>query len=259
MTVPKSRLHGKNHCTAEPARDCSEAAPAGSTTRSSIKETTMTAAFEPTQPTRRTAGRRTGARVGRRSPLGRHRPATTPPRTSSGSAAASPRSTPWPAAAPRSCGSSCTEHRGTYTNALGALTGNQAVQQVKAGLRGHLPLRLAGRRRRQPLRPHLPGPVACTRPTRCPPVVRRINNALLRADQIEFSEGIQTVDGLAGADRRRRRGRLRRPAERLRADEVHDRRRRRGRALGGPARLGEEVRPPRRQGARSPPRSTSAP
>ena len=38
-----------------------------------------------------------------------------------------------------------------YVAALGALTGAQAVQMVKAGLRCHLPLRLAGRRRRESL------------------------------------------------------------------------------------------------------------
>ena len=83
-----------------------------------------------------------------------------------------------------------------------------------------------------------------------PAVVRRINNALLRADQIALGRGRRSDTGLAGADRRRRRGRLRRPAQRLRADEGDDRGRRRRRALGGPARLREEVRPPRRQGAR---------
>ncbi len=86
------------------------------------------------------------------------------------------------------------EHKeGKYTNALGALTGNQAVQQVKAGLRA---IYLSGWQ------------VAAdannsghTYPTQSlypansvPTVVRRINNALLRADQIEFSEGIQTVE-----------------------------------------------------------------
>ena len=49
-------------------------------------------------------------------------------------------------------------HTEDYINALGALTGNQAVQQVRAGLQGHLPVRLAGRRRRQPGRADLPGP-----------------------------------------------------------------------------------------------------
>ena len=60
------------------------------------------------------------------------------------------------------------------------------------------------------------------------------------------------------ADRRRRGGRLRRPAERVRADEGDDRGGRGGRALRGPARLGEEVRPPRRQGARPDAASSSA-
>ena len=40
-------------------------------------------------------------------------------------------------------------HEEKYVNALGALTGNQAVQMVKAGLTGHLPQRLAGGGRRQ--------------------------------------------------------------------------------------------------------------
>ena len=56
---------------------------------------------------------------------------------------------------------------------------------------------------------------------------------------------------LARADRRRRRGRLRRAAQRVRADEVDDRGGRRRRALRGPALVREEVRPPRRQGARA--------
>jgi hypothetical protein len=56
---------------------------------------------------------------------------------------------------------------------------------------------------------------------------------------------------LVRAHRGRRRGRLRRPAQRLRADEGHDRGGRRRRALRGPARLGEEVRPHGRQGARA--------
>ena len=67
-----------------------------------------------------------------------------------------------------------------------------------------------------------------------PALVERINNALLRADQIAHAEG-DDVDRLAGADRRRRRGRVRRAAERVRADEGVHRGRRRGRALRGPA------------------------
>ena len=55
---------------------------------------------------------------------------------------------------------------------------------------------------------------------------------------------------LAGADSRRRRGRLRRRAQLVRADEGDDRGRRGRRPLRGPARGREEVRPSRRQGAR---------
>ncbi len=83
-----------------------------------------------------------------------------------------------------------------------------------------------------------------------PAVVRRINNALLRADQITWSEGSDgdsphwlapiVADAEAGF------GGVLNAFELMKA---HDRRRRRGRALGGPARLREEVRPPGRQGA----------
>jgi hypothetical protein len=47
-------------------------------------------------------------------------------------------------------------HTEKWVAALGALTGNQAVQQVKAGLKGDLPFRMAGCRRCQPFRPYLP-------------------------------------------------------------------------------------------------------
>ena len=84
-----------------------------------------------------------------------------------------------------------------------------------------------------------------------------MNNALLRADQIALGRGRETAR-LARADRRRRRGRLRRAAERVRADEGDDRGGRRRRPLRGPARRREEVRPPRRQGARADARSSCA-
>ncbi|MCC3267536.1 isocitrate lyase [Arthrobacter gengyunqii] len=80
-----------------------------------------------------------------------------------------------------------------YTNALGALTGNQAVQQVKAGLKA---IYLSGWQvaadannagQTYPDQSLYPA-------NSVPTVVRRINNALLRADQIEFAEGIQSVD-----------------------------------------------------------------
>lgn len=82
---------------------------------------------------------------------------------------------------------------GDYTNALGALTGNQAVQQVKAGLRA---IYLSGWQVAADA--NLSGstyPDQSLYPVNSvPQVVRRINNALLRADQIEWSEGIRTVE-----------------------------------------------------------------
>ena len=81
-----------------------------------------------------------------------------------------------------------------------------------------------------------------------PKLVQRINSALQRADQIQHAEG---GDGpvLVRPHRRRRRGRVRRQPQRLRADEGDDRGRRRRRPLRGPALLGQEVRPHGRQGA----------
>ena len=49
-------------------------------------------------------------------------------------------------------------HTEDYIRALGAYTGGQAVQQVRAGLKAIYLSRLAGRRRRQPRRPDLPRP-----------------------------------------------------------------------------------------------------
>ena len=138
-------------------------------------------------------------------------------------------------------------HTEDYVNALGALTGNQAVQQVRAGLEAIYLSGLAGGRGRQPRRPDVPRPEPVPGQQR-PQVVRRINQALLRADQIEHAEG-EARASLVRAHRGRRGGRLRRAAERVRADEGHDRGGRRGRPLRGPALVGEEVRPPGRQGA----------
>ncbi|MBG0817789.1 isocitrate lyase [Planomonospora sp. ID82291] len=79
-------------------------------------------------------------------------------------------------------------HSEDYVHALGALTGNQAVQQVKAGLKA---IYLSGWQvaadanlgaQTYPDQSLYPA-------NSVPAVVRRINNALLRADQIEWSEG----------------------------------------------------------------------
>ncbi|MDL4776412.1 MULTISPECIES: isocitrate lyase [Thermomonosporaceae] len=75
-----------------------------------------------------------------------------------------------------------------YVHALGALTGNQAVQQVKAGLKA---IYLSGWQVAADA--NLAGqtyPDQSIYPANSvPAVVRRINNALLRADQVQWSEG----------------------------------------------------------------------
>jgi len=75
-----------------------------------------------------------------------------------------------------------------YVNALGALTGNQAVQQVRAGLRA---IYLSGWQVAADA--NLGGqmyPDQSLYPANSvPSVVARINNALLRSDQIEHAEG----------------------------------------------------------------------
>ena len=83
-----------------------------------------------------------------------------------------------------------------YVNTLGAVTGNQAMQQVKAGLKA---IYLSGWQ------------VAADANDSCqmypdqslyaassvPSVVRRINNALMRADQIQHAEGDDSIDWFA--------------------------------------------------------------
>ena len=104
------------------------------------------------------------------------------------------------------------------------------------GPEGHLPLRLAGGGRRQHRRADVPRPEPLPGRTASPTWCARINQALRRADQIEHAEG-KARALLVRAHHRRRRGGLRRAAQRLRADEGDDRGGRRGRALRGPARL----------------------
>ena len=86
------------------------------------------------------------------------------------------------------------EHtEGKFTNALGAMTGGQAVQQVKAGLRA---IYLSGWQVAADanLSGHTYPDQSLYPANSVPQVVRRINNALMRADQIEWAEGIQTVE-----------------------------------------------------------------
>ncbi|MFE1169149.1 isocitrate lyase [Nocardiopsis sp. NPDC058789] len=83
-------------------------------------------------------------------------------------------------------------HTEDYVNSLGALTGNQAVQQVRAGLKA---IYLSGWQVAADA--NLSGstyPDQSLYPANSvPAVVRRINNALMRADQITWSEGDDTA------------------------------------------------------------------
>ena len=83
-----------------------------------------------------------------------------------------------------------------YVNSLGALTGNQAVQQVRAGLKA---IYLSGWQVAADA--NLAGqtyPDQSLYPANSvPQVVRRINNALMRADQITYSE---SADGDTGSE-----------------------------------------------------------
>ena len=86
-------------------------------------------------------------------------------------------------------------HSEDFVNALGALTGNQAMQQVKAGLKAiylsgwqvAADANLAGQM--YPDQSLYPADSV-------PAVVRRINNALLRADQLHHAEGDDGIDFL---------------------------------------------------------------
>ncbi len=87
-------------------------------------------------------------------------------------------------------------HARPYVNALGALTGNQAMQQVKAGLNAiylsgwqvAADANLAGQM--YPDQSLYPADSV-------PKVVRKINNSLMRADQLHHAEGDDSVDWMA--------------------------------------------------------------
>ncbi|TQU38221.1 isocitrate lyase [Xanthomonas perforans] len=84
-------------------------------------------------------------------------------------------------------------HATPFVNALGALTGNQAMQQVKAGLKAiylsgwqvAADANLAGQM--YPDQSLYPADSV-------PAVVKRINNTLLRADQLHHAEGNDAID-----------------------------------------------------------------
>lgn len=84
-------------------------------------------------------------------------------------------------------------HAGDYINALGALTGNQAMQQVRAGLKAiylsgwqvAADANIAGKM--YPDQSLYPA-------NSVPEVIKRINQTLLRADQVQHSEGTGSID-----------------------------------------------------------------
>jgi isocitrate lyase len=83
-----------------------------------------------------------------------------------------------------------------YVHALGALTGNQAVQQVKAGLKA---IYLSGWQVAADanLSGHMYPDQSLYPANSVPNVVKRINQALQRADQIQHSEGKSDIDFFA--------------------------------------------------------------
>src|SRR5262252_3252274 len=87
-------------------------------------------------------------------------------------------------------------HTEEFVAALGAMTGNQAMQQVRAGLKA---IYLSGWQVAADA--NLSGqtyPDQSLYPANSvPAVVRRINNALLRADQIDHSDGKTAIDWFA--------------------------------------------------------------
>ncbi len=87
-------------------------------------------------------------------------------------------------------------HEEDYVHSLGALTGNQAVQQVKAGLKA---IYLSGWQVAADanLSGHMYPDQSLYPANSVPHVVKRINQALQRADQVHHAEGDDSVDWFA--------------------------------------------------------------
>ncbi|WP_431804321.1 isocitrate lyase [Halobacillus andaensis] len=87
-------------------------------------------------------------------------------------------------------------HKEDYVHALGALTGNQAMQQVKAGLKA---IYLSGWQVAADanLSGHMYPDQSLYPANSVPQVVKRINQALQRADQIHHMEGKDEIDWFA--------------------------------------------------------------
>jgi hypothetical protein len=134
-----------------------------------------------------------------------------------------------------------------FVNSLGALTGNQAMQQVKAGLKA---IYLSGWQVAGDANSNgeMYPDQSLYAVDSVPKVVKK-HQRHLQARRRDPVERRQERHRLLRADRGRCRSRFRRRAERLRADEGDDRSRRRRRALRRPAGQRQEVRPHGRQGA----------
>ena len=113
-----------------------------------------------------------------------------------------------------------------YVHALGALSGGQAVEMVKAGLNAIYVSGCAGGGGREPRRSHLPRSVALPREQRADPGPQDQQCAATRGPgRLVRGRRRHLLDG---ADPRRRRGRVRRRPEHVRAHEGDDRERRGG-------------------------------
>ena len=138
-------------------------------------------------------------------------------------------------------------HEEPVVGGLGCVTGNQAVQAVQSGLKAIYcsgwQVAGDGNSAGEMYPDQSLYPVDSV-----PKMIERINNALLRTDQIHALDG-ESEHRLAGAHHRGCRGRFRRQPECLRAHQGDDSRRRGRRALRGSALLREEMRPHGRQGA----------
>jgi isocitrate lyase len=163
-------------------------------------------------------------------PAGKASSAATAPTTSSVCAAPSRSTTRWPRGAEKLWALVNGSAKKGYVNAFGAITAGQAMQQAKAGLEA---VYLSGWQvaadgnTSETMYPDQSLYAYDSVPT----MVRRINNTFKRADEIQWSRGIdpdeQGIHRLFPAHRGRCGSRLRRRAERLRTDEEHDHRGRR--------------------------------
>ncbi len=140
-------------------------------------------------------------------------------------------------------------HRDDFVNALGALSGNQAMQMVRAGLKA---IYLSGWQvAADSNTASAMYPDQSLYPANAGPELAKRINRTLAARRSDRNVGAERPVGrdLVCTDRRRCGGRLWRPVERLRDHEGLYRGGCGRGSLRGPAGIGEEMRPPGRQGS----------